>query len=138
PGGSARMSLGTGEAAAAIDPGSNVPRDRQRPGRAPRVWRGGQAAGAVSGAAEVAAGAALDAEVAVGEGELAGDDGVGDGAADLEALEDVAVDLVPVGAGADHRAGGPVVDEQVRVGADPDRALARVEAEDLGRLGAAD
>src|SRR5690606_414728 len=86
-----------------------------------------------SDAGQIAAGAAGDPEVAVCERERPGDDGVADRAVELEALEDAAVDLVAVGAGADDRARGRVVDHEVGVGADPDRALARVEAEDLGR-----
>ena len=66
---------------------------------------------------------------------VAAADGVARNALDGAAFEDVEVDVLVVGLGRDGAFGVGVPDHDVGVAADPDRALARVQIEDLGGIG---
>lgn len=90
------------------------------------------------GAVDVAAGAAHGADVAVFIDDLAARDGDGVGALDLHAFEDVEIHFLVVGLGGDFAGLLRVPHNDIRVCADGDIALARIDVENLGRVRAGD
>src|SRR5262249_26120299 len=84
---------------------------------------------------DIAPGTLLDVQLSVGPDQLTLADGVAGAAADLHALEDVEVDLLVMGPGGDGAGRLGVPDHDVGIGADADRALARIDVEDLGGVG---